>query len=508
IILWMTSRVPLLFKIAFTAWLSLFCASFLYPNQSQYFEETEAHLDRGGIFYGYAEIDGDIMQIADNLTNLLLNSAATSPDIPIPPIPLSTIVQASGLDRLAAIGGSSVRIADHSFHNRTFLLFPDELHGLMQSIGVSNRPFQISEWAPEKSIFVFERELNPEALIDFSKNIAEIAASVAFPPAPAMLDGYLNTPLTPSERTALEILTRIGGRLSGVIEIDPTETMSLPEIGEMPRIDAFLRLENGGFLYPDIAKTLRSLEIFFTESNENGLRTITSLLGDEFGINLTFAANNRSGELFLATSPSFLNRVQSTDKPTLSENPQFQKAIERIPQSGVSFSFTSPAASQYISQLILAAIPENDPANDGVRDWLLQIFRIDEPLVSATSIEPNGILIASNWSHSHKQNIASLSFINPATFGLLAAIAIPTFNKVRETAQENQIKNNLRMLQFAAEQYFLETGETSVDTFELARPGSYIRELKSIAGETYPHRIHKNEPLRATLPDGREIVLD
>lgn len=504
----MINRLPLLFKVTSFVWLSLFCASSIHPNEANYFDEIEAHLDRGGIFYGYAEIDGDIMQIAENLSSLLLNIAIANPDVPIPPIPLSAIVQASGLDRLTAIGGSSVRISDTSFHNRTFLLFPDGIHGLMQSGGVANRPFQVLEFAPENSAFVFERELNPDALIAFAQDLAEIAASVAFPPAPAMLDSYLDLPLAPSELTAREILNRIAGRLSVIIEIDPLQTMAFPEIGEVPQIHAWIRLENGGFLYPEIVKILREEEIPLTESTENGLEIVTSMIADEFGMNLTLAADNSTGELFFATSPAYPKRIRSTDKISLSENRQFQETVQRIPQNGVSFSFTSPAASEYISDLIRATISKDNRANDGVRDWLLQISRVDEPLVSATSIESNGILIASNWNHSHKTNLTSLSFVNPATFGIVAAMAIPAFNKVRETSQENQIKNNLRMLHSAAEQYFLETGETAVDTFELSRPGGYIRELKSVAGETYPQRIHRGQTLRATLPDGREVALD
>ena len=42
--------------------------------------------------------------------------------------------------------------------------------------------------------------------------------------------------------------------------------------------------------------------------------------------------------------------------------------------------------------------------------------------------------------------------------GLLAAMAVPAFNKVRQTATEKTILNDLRQLSAAAAQYFLENG--------------------------------------------------
>ena len=45
--------------------------------------------------------------------------------------------------------------------------------------------------------------------------------------------------------------------------------------------------------------------------------------------------------------------------------------------------------------------------------------------------------------------------------GLLAAMAVPAFQKVRSTSQEKTILNNLRQLASGADQHFLENGVTS-----------------------------------------------
>jgi type IV pilus assembly protein PilA len=76
--------------------------------------------------------------------------------------------------------------------------------------------------------------------------------------------------------------------------------------------------------------------------------------------------------------------------------------------------------------------------------------------------------------------------------GLLAAMALPAFNKVRRTSQENAVRNNLRQVAAAADQYFLEKGVTTVAIKSLYDPtdastlnNSYIKSLKPVASENY-----------------------
>ncbi len=73
--------------------------------------------------------------------------------------------------------------------------------------------------------------------------------------------------------------------------------------------------------------------------------------------------------------------------------------------------------------------------------------------------------------------------------GLLAAMAIPAFQKVRASSQEKAIINNLRQLSGAAQQYFLENGVDTVAYTDLVGDGKYIKTIQTVAGETYPTGI-------------------
>jgi len=92
--------------------------------------------------------------------------------------------------------------------------------------------------------------------------------------------------------------------------------------------------------------------------------------------------------------------------------------------------------------------------------------------------------------------------------GLLAAMAIPAFQKVRASSQDKAVLNNLRQLGAAADQYFLENGVSTVSSTSLVGTNSsnYIKNIQTVAGETYPTTITQGEALYATQVAGSRTV--
>jgi type IV pilus assembly protein PilA len=70
--------------------------------------------------------------------------------------------------------------------------------------------------------------------------------------------------------------------------------------------------------------------------------------------------------------------------------------------------------------------------------------------------------------------------------GLLAAMAIPAFQKVRTSSQDKAVLNNARQLAAAADQYFLENGVSSVSQGSLVGASNYVKALNLVANESYP----------------------
>ena len=92
--------------------------------------------------------------------------------------------------------------------------------------------------------------------------------------------------------------------------------------------------------------------------------------------------------------------------------------------------------------------------------------------------------------------------------GLLAAMAIPAFQKVRASSQDKAVLNNLRQLGSAADQYYLEMGATQVTSAVLVGTESsqYIKNIQTVAGETYTATINQGTGVTATGIAGARTI--
>lgn len=82
--------------------------------------------------------------------------------------------------------------------------------------------------------------------------------------------------------------------------------------------------------------------------------------------------------------------------------------------------------------------------------------------------------------------------------GLMAALAIPGFQKARKTSQEKAVFNNLRELASAAQQYFIEEGESTVNVTDLLGTGNYLISLEPVSQEEYPDVINATDESLST----------
>jgi len=73
--------------------------------------------------------------------------------------------------------------------------------------------------------------------------------------------------------------------------------------------------------------------------------------------------------------------------------------------------------------------------------------------------------------------------------GLLAAMAIPAFQKVRQSSQDKAVLNNARQLSAASDQYYLENGVSTVNSSDLVGATNYVKVVNTVASETYPSTL-------------------
>ncbi|HUL54784.1 MAG TPA: prepilin-type N-terminal cleavage/methylation domain-containing protein [Opitutaceae bacterium] len=82
--------------------------------------------------------------------------------------------------------------------------------------------------------------------------------------------------------------------------------------------------------------------------------------------------------------------------------------------------------------------------------------------------------------------------------GLLAAMAIPAFQKVRANSQDKTVLNNMRVIGAAADEYFMEYGTYTVEITSLVGSSAYIRAINTVANEAYPAVYTQASPIIVT----------
>ena len=91
--------------------------------------------------------------------------------------------------------------------------------------------------------------------------------------------------------------------------------------------------------------------------------------------------------------------------------------------------------------------------------------------------------------------------------GLLAAMAIPAFQKVRQASQDKTVLSNARQLSGAADQYYLEYGGSTVDRSMLLGPTNYVKSLNTVASTEPTRTTAVSVPLPPSPSDAVTVTV-
>jgi len=469
-------------------------------ERSRHFEAVNRHLELGGTLYLYADIDGDAFKLAKTVGVLADNLAATQPmAAPFLKQDYAKIFADLGLADVKAVGLSSVPAAAGGFRNAVFFYTPEGRHGLLAGLGGPPAPVRFAKLAPADVDFFSEGEVDVPAVYD---TVKKLVGRVAGEGLANLMEANLKEAGNPAGLSALDMIKACKGRVAVVLHLDPERNLTLPTASPVtiPAVSLLVRIDGMGAAVKDALAKTPALEM-----SHEGALTLYAVKTPLPVPNLRPVIALEGSALYLATSPEFL--FECTHRQTgLDQNPDFQKALAQLGPEGNGVGFVSPrlfSRLRQVDQLNPNLAPEMKRLLKMLAD---QLPVIDRPLTTMRTNLPDGILIRSQWDRSLKQDLAMISVYNPVTVGVLAAMAIPAFQQVRQASQEKAVLNNLRMLEAAADQYCLEHNVTTATYDDLVGPGKFIKEMKPVAGEDYRAlQFHSGQPLRIRLGNGRWI---
>ena len=468
-------------------------------ERSKHFAAVSKQLELGGTLYGYVDIDGDIDRLAAILRGVADNVAAQQPQAAVLQQDFGKIFAELGFTDVKAIGLSSVPDTTGGFRNRCFLYTPAGRHGLLAGLGGPAAPFKNLQLAPADVDVFCESEVDLPAVY---AALRTVVAQVGGETVANLAEAQLKSAGKQAGVSAYDLIQRWKGRTTGVLRFEGDGSILIPAKQPM-RIPAFSLLLRFDGIAPSLKPLLDGVPVFeHSEANGVSLYALKAQVPVD-GWSPLIAIEGDA--LYIATSRAFFDDCRGSG-PRLANSPEFAATLERLGREGNGLTYASPHCFTRLRQL-----PE---LNRGATPELLRTLSIvannlpqpTRPLLSVRTNLPDGILFRSFWHSSLKENVAMVAVYNPVTIGMISAMAIPAFQKVRASSQEKTIQNNLRQLAAAAEQHYLETDATNATYDDLVGPNRYIRELKPVAGENYRSIIfRKGSPVRLRMPDGRSF---
>jgi type IV pilus assembly protein PilA len=469
-------------------------------ERSAHFTAVNRQLELGGTLYGYVDIDGDVAKLTQQMQGMVAQMASAQPNLSmLARQDLAAIATTLGLTDVKALGASSVADGSGFYRNRLFVYTAGERHGLFAGLGGKPAPLKHIGLVPADASFYAETEMDLGAVY---KTINAVVAQVAGEPAGREIENALKKAGETAAISLIDLIYGLKGRSALVLRLDETRTMRWPGRQELvlPAMSFFMCIEGiGQVVEPSLAK------VPLLKRSESGSRHIYEFAQPLPLEGVKPAVVIDGSTLFVTSSLPFLDACRE-QKTGLAQTPEFQRALAEVGAEGNGLTYVSPRFFEQIRRI--ESLNPNLPAESKPTFSFIManLPKVDRPLVANRINLDDGILVRAHLNRSMKQDLAAVSFYNPVTIGLMAAMAIPAFQKVRIASQEKAVLNNLRQLSSATDQYCLETGARSATYDQLVGPGKYIRALNPVAGEDYRAlRFVPGEPLRVRLANGKMV---
>lgn len=465
-------------------------------SQATSFEDATKHLDTDGSLVAYVDFAGDGAEIGQQLNTIYKEVITVAPAAAMFPLDFEQLIDQLGFGSMQGMGMSSKAIDNGLQVNRSVMLTGGELSGLFAAYGSASAPTTSFTLAQRASADTTTAVSGPLHLTAVRDTIVAIMTQYMGPMGEGLAQQQLSTPIPTTDITANEVIEALSGHLEFCMHQSYTSEME-------PVIKIWASVSDAGHLVTRLKPLDQSMPITFTEGDGKLVADFSALTGeDSFGLFLE--QDKASGALIIYTDADW--NTQGVES-TLADTEAFAQFKDLLPKKAHWFTYTTGAGQDMdVMFAMFEQMPEAVPyVNIGRKAYEIILGDFLKPAAGATTITEDAIVSELYASYSYKQMAMVIPTVAAGGFG--AAMAIPAFQKVRTTSQEKAVTNNLRQVASAADQYMLENGVNEVNIDQLVGPNLYIRQLHSVAGESYEGMVITTEldELSVELSDGTVV---
>lgn len=499
-------------------------------NGSLNYASAAKHLELGGIFYGFMDVEGDLARFARIGDKFLDIARKQNGGADIPKnLSASKIIEALGLTTVKAVGASSRTLEAGLYHNRAIVYAPGGQVGLFKLFGGKASPYSSPLIAPAGSDLAGETDLNLSALLEISENVLK---SIGDERLMQQYQGSLGFPVPVVNLTVKDLISKLDTKVIFFGELIKGEHIPIPNSpAKIPAFKAVLSFDNIDFLFPAILEMTAQAGDKVKVEKGDGFELIRASqppVPDMPFLQPAVYHDVKSGRILITTNLDYLRSALTSTK-TLSGDPAFVKAMADLPKEGNSLSYVTPKVASSVMEVVTAAMKEGSSASAGgpspqemkaIWDAMQELSPLPTtPVAAVRANVADGMLFASNAPNNIKTTMVAGATMVPA---MLAVGGFGAYGKIiqsrkameAEAAKETEateetepadkpaapkpapspapagasaktIRNNLQQIVYSAQTYFLDNPKAKEVTYEKLISTELLFKLDAVAGESY-----------------------
>lgn len=441
------------------------------PAASRFYSVQE-HLDMGGTFYLYADVQDLLRHLVERQGQARLGGASPMAAAQLQVV--SSVIEALGIYGVHDIGLSTKPDTMEMYVNRGVLTAPEGRKGLLALFGDRPHVFDILQMAPADTALFSSNDCDFEGLLAL---VRQLVVDVAGPGMEQQMQAKMDETSRELGVPVEQLLASLGLQFGFIMRFDETTPLELPlpngQSVSIPSPQGVLVAETSEGLLFELLKSQIAKKMEWQDISLPGYTQALTLGEQPLGPWNPEPVIAQDGRFFYIASHSGLLRKlksQATGASSLADTATFRNLSQGMPSEGNHLSFMSIQTIQHLRTVLHALAMQQEQKVNAMSQVYLQMLNSKEKgFYSIVWNKQDGIYMASRSEERGQQFSMILTGAGVAPAAIVAAIAIPNFVEARSRAQVSRAKADMRSLATALESYSIDTNAYPASTLDPER---------------------------------------